>query len=149
MANVNDINCTLENFEALIAAIVAENCSEMYKYGRKIVRKKYYDPSDPEANNEPVKYTNGKAVYDTSRKTVESRYNAAKDWFLDPRSPFNTYWKQAMTICKNEETLLDGKAIAEAIDQMIEDVDAYPEDRRSFRQEKGEYDDDEDYDDED
>lgn len=136
MANVNDLNCTLENFEALIAAIVAENCSEMFKYGRKILRKEYYDPNDPEANNEPVKYTRGTPVYDTSRSTVENSYRAAKEWFIDPKSEFNTYWKDAMSMCKNEETLLDGKAIADAIDMMIEDTENYPEDERSFRQNK-------------
>ena len=135
MSNVTDLKCTLENFEELIAAIIAENCSEMFKYGRKLLRKNYYDPEDTEANNEPIKKGNN-LIYDTSKSTVENRYNEAKNWFTDPKSEFNTYWKDMMSVCKREESILNGTQIASAIDQMIQDVENYPEDTRSFRQEK-------------
>lgn len=128
---INELNGTLANFEELIAAIVAENCANMFYWGRKLIRKEYYDPQDPEALNYDAK---GKKL--TSKKRVEALYNEDKEWLTDPNSDFNTYWKSMMFTCKrgNEETLLDGKQIAEAIDIMIEDIDNFPEDERSFRQ---------------
>ncbi len=131
MANVNDINCTIDGFESLIAAIVAENCTAMYLWGRKLVRKDYYDPSDPEARQ--VDEKGNKRI---SKKKCEANYNEYKDWLIDPRSDFNTYWKDMIALVKDGETRLNGKEIAAAIDMMIEDVDNYPEDERSFRQEK-------------
>ena len=126
MTTANDINGFLSNFEELIAAIIAENCSEMYKWGRKLLRKKYNDPSDPEA----------KGI--ESEKAVENNYNDAKDWFLNPRSEFNNYWKSMMALCKDKsnevnEDLFNGKEIARAIDAMIEDTENFPEDVKSFR----------------
>lgn len=131
MANVTELNCTLESFESLIAAIVAENCANMFYYGRKLLRKEYYDENDPKAKNYDDK---GEKL--TTRKRMEALYNEDKEWFIDPKSDFNTYWKDMMSLCKNEETRLNGKEIAAAIEAMIEDTEKYPEDERSFRQEK-------------
>lgn len=146
MSRVTKLYFTLDQFEDLVVAIVAQACSDMYGWGRRLVRKNYYDPSDPEA----IQYSTGTRK-NISKKKVEDHYNEAKEWLTDPNSEFNTYYKAMIAAIKDSESCLNGKQIAETIDMMIENVNDYPEDQRSFRQDKSDEVDsdlmDEDYDD--
>lgn len=145
MSSARDIDNFLDGCEQMIAAIVAQACTDYFADSRHLMNGEYYDPSDPKALNE---YKKGSAMVKyISRKKLESKIEYLRDWFTNPASEFNSFWKITMSQIQNDESALDGKAILARLDEMVADTATYPENIHSFRQSSS--DDDEDYSDED
>lgn len=132
MSSVRDIDNFLDGCEQMIAAMVAQACTDYYAYCRNLMNGNYYDPSDPKAKNE---YKKGdKMVKYISRRKLESKIEGLRDWFTNPGSLFNSFWKTALSQIQHEESCLDGKAILDRLDDMVADTTTFPENVHSFRQ---------------
>lgn len=132
MSSVRDIDNFLDGCEQMIAAMVAQTCTDYYANCRCLMNGNYYDPSDPKAKNEYKK--GNKMVKYISRKKLEAKIADLRDWFINPGSPFNSFWKTALSQIQNEESILDGKAILDRLDAMVADTTTFPENVHSFRQ---------------
>lgn len=132
MSSARDIGNFLDGCEQMIAAMVAQACTDYFANSRHLMNGEYYDPSDPKALNE---YKKGdKIVKYISRAKLEAKIEYLRDWFTNPASDFNSFWKATMSQIKNSESVLDGKAILARLDEMVADTDTYPENIHSFRQ---------------
>ena len=132
MSSVRDIDNFLDGCEQMIAAMIAQTCTDYYANCRCLMNGNYYDPSDTKAKNEYKK--GSKMVKYISRKKLESKIADLRDWFINPGSPFNSFWKTALSQIQNEESVLDGKAILDRLDDMVADTTTFPENVHSFRQ---------------
>lgn len=143
MSSVRDLNNFLGGCEQMIASIIAQACTDYFANCRCLMNGEYYDPSDPKAMNE---YKKGdKMVKYISRKKLETKIAELRDWFINPASDFNSFWKAAISQIQNEESVLDGKAIIDRLDDMVADTTTFPENVHSFKQNFGADEDEENY----
>ena len=131
MSSVKDIDNFLDGCEQMIAAMIAHACTDYFENSRLLMNGYYYDLSDPKAKNtckkgnEIVKYIN--------KAKLEAKITEVREWFINPTSDFNKFWKTAVSQIQNEESVLDGKAIIDRLDDMIADTTTFPETVHSFR----------------
>jgi len=121
MANVNDLICTIEQLEALAAAVVAQTCNDYFDNGRALHTSTYTDLNE---RNEDRNCT---------YKTLIARMDEYRDWFTNPNSDFNRIYKPMLTSSSgNSISLLNGNDIVAVLDNMIEDTDSFPEKTYNF-----------------
>ena len=107
MAIVAEICNSIGAYEALAASVIAQTCEDYFADARALKNKDFR------------KYT---------EKGYKTKIENYRDWFLNPASDFNTFYKG---VCTNE-ALLNGKEILNRLDMMVEDTEQFPENTFNF-----------------
>ena len=76
----------------------------------------------------PLAIKSNKDFRKYTEKGYKTKIENYRDWFLNPASDFNTFYKG---VCTNE-ALLNGKEILNRLDMMVEDTEQFPENTFNF-----------------